>query len=132
MTTVYEAINLAADHIERNPSQFDFHAAITPNGPGCGAPGCAIGWTIHFMGETHHRFDSFAEESLLAGGDQCAFYKKMHDLEGDWTRDAIICSVALRKYADKYLGHEKPKRDLIPTSVREIFSRTYTAKDLTV
>ena len=132
MTTVYEAIMLAADHIEKNPSEFSYVSGTTPSGPGCGTPGCAIGWTIHFMGETHHHFDYFAKESLLAGGYQCAFYKKMYALEIDWTLDATICSAALRKYADKYLGHEKPKRDLIPAGVREIFSRTYTAKDLTV
>ena len=134
MTTVYEAIMLAADHIERNPDRFCFLTNSTPKGRGCGSSGCAIGWIIHFMGETHSGFDRVAREHLRVK-EQFEFYVKMSELESRWKESAAACAIALRKYADKYLSHQKPKaepRDLIPAGVREIFSRTYTAKDLTV
>ena len=49
MTTVYEAIMLAADHIERNPADFNFMSIGIPD---CGTPGCALGWIGSFGGLT--------------------------------------------------------------------------------
>ena len=158
MTTVYEAINLAADHIERNPKLFRFNANRVPE---CDTPGCAIGWVAHFRG--HKVTGKFADDNVHGSACVAAlgvnfydFYDRMRALMtgGPWCDSAAICAATLRKYAEKYHGHEQTlsifaeieaasaslkatlrenrKRDLIPAGVREIFSHTYTAKDLTV
>ena len=166
MTTVYEAIMKAADHIERNPEDFNFMSVAIPS---CGTPGCALGWIGSFGGLSKGScgFSDAAtdllklEPELLGGSGSCetsefAFYNRMDALCGNmlWRKAAHVCADALRKYAEKYHAPKgslraltavdesfvqlpafitaQPKRDLIPAGVREIFSRTYTAKDLTV
>ena len=142
MTTVYEAIMRAADHIERNPGEFKFVATEIPVRPGCGTPGCALGWIGCFL-------DMRAGTSLFVGHERvperlgieptqetifgtATFYARMKDLcfskSDAWAFDAKMCADTLREYAEKYHA----PRDLIPAGVREIFSRTYTARDLTV
>ena len=142
MTTVYQAIVNAADHIERNPAAFDFMSVGIPD---CDTPGCALGWIGSFGGLTKSAcgFSDAATDLLrlepepLDGGgitrsNDFTFYNRMDALCGNkvWRKAAHVCAATLRKYAEKY--HAPAKRDLIPASVREIFDHTYTAKDLTV
>lgn len=42
-----EAILKAADHIEANPGLYDFQKIVVP---GCGTPGCMVGWVGCFKG----------------------------------------------------------------------------------
>ena len=49
---VYEAIVKAAWAIENHPQEFDFNSQVYPPGPGCGTPGCALGWIGTFLGKT--------------------------------------------------------------------------------
>lgn len=102
---VYEAIMKAADHIEKNPGDFDFGNFRVP---GCGTPGCALGWIGVYAGigagaSVHH----VVEKQLLRNGD---FYENMRGLiGGGWHDDAKQCARGLRLYAERYHAHEKPK-----------------------
>ena len=157
MTTVYEAIMLAADHIEGNPGLFRFNATTVPE---CDTPGCAIGWVAHFRG--HQVTGDFVHDNVHGRACIAALGVNFHDfydrmrgvMTGAWCASPAACAATLRKYAEKYHASNgtlraltavdesfvqlpacitaQPKRDLIPAGVREIFSRTYTAKDLTV
>ena len=159
MTTVYEAIMKAADHIERNPGAFNFMRLHLPNDHHCGTAGCAIGWIGHFSGMDFEKgaggvcrvHYNVCKPAL--GVEHETFYARMNELGQGWTGSASMCVSTLRKYAEKYHGHEQTlsifdaieeasaslkaslrenrKRDLIPAGVREIFAHTYTAKDLT-
>lgn len=124
---IYNAIMKAADHIERNPQEFSFVSVVIPKEP-CGSPGCALGWIGHFAGAArpHTRSiscvaanETYDEEtrrllrleSPLLGITQAEFYERMKDASGshDWRYSAPHCAVALRLYAEKYHGEEKPK-----------------------
>ena len=138
MTTVYEAIMLAASQIEGNPEKFDFMATEVPST--CRTPGCALGWIGHYLGmgsRTEYISHRHVPEKLGIQSPNpddphsgaVAFYRILDGFgESGWRHSAAICAATLRKYAKKYHA----PRDLIPAGVREIFSRTYTAKDLTV
>lgn len=52
MTTIRQAILQAADHIEKNPCDFNFYSVDKPE---CGTPGCALGWIGVFMGIEERR-----------------------------------------------------------------------------
>lgn len=92
---IREAILAAASHIERNPVEFEWATCVTPNHPGCGTPGCALGWIACYMGTTMPRLDSSMNRFS-------AFYKTMNDLAPGWMDSAAICAYGLRLYADKY------------------------------
>lgn len=130
---IRQAILKAADHIERNPGQFNFMAAGVPHP--CGSPGCALGWTGHFMGCT----DGFNEVCSVMGLaitrpelpelGEFDFYNRMDAINGDngWRWEASKCAATMRLYADKYHPAEvSERRDLIPASVRAIFQMTTT------
>lgn len=104
-----QAMYSAADSIEQNPEMFDFGSLSIP---GCGLPGCALGWTAHHLGM---RGNGLAKVCLALGlpllpkyadeGDcwrAMTFYDRMDALSNDWHSNAIECSKALRLYADKY------------------------------
>ena len=104
---IRNAVLLAADYIEKFPSEFDFFALNVPTGKHCGSPGCALGWIAHFMG---HRLDDW---SGLVGVGDIEFYERMdafegHDADaagqyGNWKGSAELCAKALRQYAEAYL-----------------------------
>jgi hypothetical protein len=103
------AILKAADHIERNPKQFDYASVWQPDAPNCGTPGCALGWIASFAKykSSNKTFGCVARDLLGLlddygdGGDD-AFYKRMGGIDEDWNRNARICAATLREYADKY------------------------------
>lgn len=117
MNTLYAAIHLAADHIERNPSEFDFSEYAIPIR--CGSPGCAIGWVGFFSSYGTY---STINDSIM-GVSESTFYDRMDDISAalysntDWIYRADLCAAVLRAYARRY---HKP----IPDSVRELFSET--------
>lgn len=104
---IRDAILLTADLIETTPSEFDFFSIEIPEGPGCGTPGCAVGWICCFQG-----IHEDSEFDRGVGGDACSFYQRMaeidgHDWEasgnwGPWTKDAAHCARNLRIYADRH------------------------------
>jgi hypothetical protein len=101
--TIREAILRAADHIEANPGEFDFWSARTPDHPGCGTPGCALGWIQSFHGFrvcVGHGVFSGAAGAL--GVDEGDFYERMMAFDRGWYRNAKRCACALRLYADKH------------------------------
>ena len=124
MTTVYEAINLAADRIEGNPESYAFGCLFVP----CdGEPGCMWGHIGRALGmdedtgnmEVAEACGTFSTMSLYA------FAEKLFP---GYTSNPTLAAKALRAYATEFHA----PRDLIPAGVREIFAHTYTAKDLTV
>lgn len=126
MTTIYEAVMRAADHIERNPREFDFHSPALPMAPGCGTPGCALGWIGYFgsvrgyggCGDRVPLYLGLSEEShpQYAGGrfkhPTFAFYNRMDAVFGsnEWINSATACARAMRLYAAKYLQPAKPEQ----------------------
>jgi hypothetical protein len=114
---IYNAIMRAADHIDRNPGDFQFTQGIVPHA--CGTPGCALGWVGHFLGTRQDTYHGVAEVDLELHterwyghvGPTFAFYNRMEKISGGrkWMDRAEECARCLRLYAEKYHGHEKPK-----------------------
>lgn len=120
MTSLYTAIMKAADHIERYPQAFDFGEISVP--PVCGTPGCALGWIGHFAElpvasplrlvahyDPTSRWRPDEAMPLMGVLTQDEFYDRMDAFCVDWRHDATNCANALRLYAEKYHGHEKPQ-----------------------
>jgi len=136
MTTTYEAILQAADHIGSHPADFNFMAQHIPTG--CGSPGCALGWIGYFAKIKPVAYYSFADvahdvlrlgleskEALWRYGAAHEFYDRIGDickefglLKSDWMFNATACAMALREYAEKY---HAPK-SAIPTPILAIFN----------
>jgi hypothetical protein len=118
---IRDAILKAADHIESHPEEFDFHSV---DRPGCGTPGCALGWIGVFGEVTKPAGRSWlGAVSDYIAVDSVVFYQRMSELDGYWTVFHDSCARALRAYADKY--HPAESRSLIPESVRVIFTMTH-------
>jgi hypothetical protein len=113
---IRDAILKAADHIERHPSEFNFIIPSIPAGPGCGSPGCALGWIGSFAGMRGHYTDVAGK--ILGAENPIAFYELLTEAEGvkrvahcdpgtywthgQWWLNAPACAAALRLYADKH------------------------------
>jgi hypothetical protein len=110
---IRDAILAAASHIERNPGEFAFSSINIPDGPGCGTPGCAIGWIAAFRKGEYQSFNGKAWNAVCnpMGINDSLFYDRMCVLDGghEWKHDAARCAGALRAYAYKY----HPARPLI-------------------
>jgi hypothetical protein len=120
---IREAILKAANQIERHPETFEFFSF---DKPGCGTPGCALGWIGAFMNFRHDSVSYAADTAeQVLGIQEGDFYTRMHTVLGGgklddrWTDDAAMCAWTLRGYADAY--HPAAPRDAIPSSVRAIF-----------
>ena len=127
---IYQAIMKAADHIEANPSEFRFWSTRCPEHPGCGTPGCALGWISSFAKQRQdvHR-GCLILMGLPAGpSGSFRFYRRMNDFDPSWREAATNCAAALREYADMYHGDLKPKPD-IPASIRALFDQTVEDPD---
>ncbi len=105
LMSIREAMLKAADQIEQHPETFDFYSS---NIPGCGTPGCALGWTAAFrfgLSEGVDFFSGFDSLGRAVGFDNGSdFYDQMNDIAGssDWTDEATLCASVMRQYADKY------------------------------
>lgn len=122
---IREAILKAADHIEANPGEFNFCSAGVPYGPGCGTPGCALGWIGAFAGHRMrgegYGFSGVAADVLglptasehrdvgIAHDAADQFYRMMDLFSDDWRFNAVDCAAALRTYADRYHPEEYPE-----------------------
>lgn len=117
---IREAILKAADHIEANPGLFNFEYITVP---GCGSPGCALGWIGAFYGIQ-------ADETIcrmsvdVMGIDSLEFYGRMREIaRGNWRETAAGCAANLRLYANKYHPEQLPsisaELDRIFSTVRE-------------
>ena len=116
MTSIYDAIMKAADHIESCPQEFRFMSTVTPEHPGCGTSGCAMGWIGTFAGlkgdfDVAANFLELPKERLRSERSSSAeysfaFYNRMDDVFGGkgWKDSAALCAQALRLYASKYHG----------------------------
>lgn len=115
---IRQAILAAADHIERNPSEFNFYSIDIPRNPGCGTPGCALGWIATFLGMSNYSAYHHGKglEDVL-GISSIRFYSRMIELDPSWHLFAENCAKTLRLYVDKY--HPVPA---LPQAVRDIFS----------
>ena len=119
---IYDAIMAAANHIERNPSQFKFSSVLVPEGPECGTPGCALGWIGTFAGVKHPYTGSISlvasiEEKWDTWGGRPflpettgTFYARMDALAQTvmWRDNATLCAQTMRAYAEKYHRDERP------------------------
>src|SRR6185437_10876015 len=103
---VYNAIMRAADHIERHPQEFNFNSTSIPDGPGCGTPGCALGWIAVFSDReaSHYKSPCYPEgyrsigaiaENALNCSSSLEFYFRMHTIAPKWRSDAATCAQAL-------------------------------------
>lgn len=105
----------AANSIEQNPEMFSF---VSIDMPGCGMPGCALGWIAYHVGGCGHIYGNgwwshLVEEAI--GCDSMGFYDRMNELTlHEWKNSAPECAKALRLYADKYYP-------FIPDNVLAIF-----------
>ena len=147
MTTVYEAIMLAADQIERDPASYRFGSLRVP----CdGERGCMWGHVGRALGFPQGT-GIYKVSASLGVGDEHLYNFGETRFPG-FTGDPAAAAKLLRAYANEFHAPKwslraltavdesfvqlpafitaQPKRDLIPAGVREIFSRTYTAKDL--
>lgn len=113
---IYSAVMKAADHIERNPQDFNYDAVTLPGVPrsldrtpdNCG---CAIGWIMHMAGVKRTPFFGFSEfAGALNAGSPPEFYVRMSGFAPGWERDASLCAKGLRLYAQKYLTPPKTRR----------------------
>lgn len=113
---LYQAIMRAADHIEQNPELFDFHASVVPE---CGSPGCALGWIGFFANISPGISVSDASDAMDTS--DWTFYHVMDALTEDvgddengngWMANARLCALGLRRYAEKYFGHERQVAEL--------------------
>lgn len=113
MSKLRQAILSAADWIEKHPDEFDFSSISIPDRPGCGTPGCALGWIATFHG--YHEFGPIGIAQKIMGvpgagyfseGGEGAipFYDRMDEIAGEvnWRDAAKDCANTLRLYADKY------------------------------
>lgn len=108
---VYQAVLIAANHIEKNPDDFRFQRYQAPDR--CGSPGCALGW-IGFFG--HLGRDAGEVGNALCEEGDGQFYDRMSSLtrkeERDdgvsWRRSAALCAKGMRRYAEKHLNYYKP------------------------
>lgn len=110
---IYQAIMKAADHIEANPSLYDFSCSR----PECGSPGCMLGWIGVYLGMPDDTIN--VEVSTALGLEQWTgiFYHRVDELSGgncQYVLDARVAAKGMRLYAEKYHGHEKPQQR--PTS----------------
>ena len=125
MMNIRQAILKAADSIEQHPKMFSFGSLSIP---GCGSPGCALGWTGHHLGMRGYGLKNICIAIGLPlltkykDRDDCwramTFYTRMTELigSGDWRNSAPECAKALRLYADKYhpAEHKRFHKALIP------------------
>lgn len=112
MTSLYTAIMQAADHIERNPKEFNWWSTVCPEHPGCGTPGCALGWIGTFAGMSADGMGLRETATLLIGSEEpMEFYCRMDESceEGvnGWTDNPRICAKTLRRYAERFHQREQ-------------------------
>ena len=122
---IRQAILKAADSIENDPNLFDYSSLKVPD-PGCGVPGCALGWIDFHLG--------MEKEACMGKGD--IVYKALgikHDAgfthltetvgHQKWMHSAKECAKALRQYADVHHPATVAaiKHTGIPDNVRKIF-----------
>ena len=121
---IRQAILKAADHIERNPSDFQFSSLAVPGQ--CGTPGCALGW-IGYFGCV--KSDSWlfltvtnSDVARFLGLETTGyFYNRVGDCSKqvngtrwyEWHARADLCAAALRLYADRYHPESNFARDII-------------------
>lgn len=112
---IYQATLAAADHIERNPGNYDFCGAV--RSPSSTADkGCLIGWIAYFVGEAADQpCGSQSDDAPLArrlvGVSFAEFEERFTPLvlrNGGSYSDAGPSAAALREYAAKYLA--KPQQ----------------------
>ena len=121
---IRQAILKAADWIEGHPSEFLFSSSSRPSHPGCGTPGCALGWigTFLYADAELKPWPSFGScLPDLGFKDSLDFYCLLSEAENgvkrnptavdgpthwtygaSWVYKAEGCARALRLYADKY------------------------------
>ena len=104
---IRNAILAAADHIERNPKDYDFMRWAVPDG-NCKA--CMLGWIGHFLGMVG-AVNNEVKRAISPDNDWDAFYCRVRDALGSsrFQSDASEAAKALRLYADKYHPAEPAK-----------------------
>ena len=123
-TDIRQAILKAANHIEANPGLFDFQSLEVP---GCGTPGCIVGWVGHFMG-VEHGTNCWGDDCVgIMGVESNAFFDRMLELqeqdetEEPFTSDVGVAARFMRLYADKYHPESYPE---VSKELARIFSDT--------
>lgn len=94
---IYDAMHKAADHIERNPGDYNFFNTFVPE---CGTPGCLLGWVGLFLGR---KSGSNLEALEVVGLEGMDFYDLVDEFTGElWLVKADLAAQGLRGYAEKY------------------------------
>lgn len=110
-TQIRTAILRAADHIARNPNDFNWKSVHVG---GCGTPACAVGWIGAFLGiPATGKYPNGApyKENIetvakAVGVHNMDFYRRMRGIDKDWRTEHARIAPALRAYADKYFPAE--------------------------
>lgn len=104
MNRLYRAMIAAAEQIEKHPSTFNFNAV---GYPGCGAPGCAIGWIGYFYGTRDQGYECYIDEVEHDTGivddefyDLMDKYDTTEDYRDSWMDNAKTCADTLRLVAE--------------------------------
>lgn len=114
---VYSAIMKAADHVEREPSLYEFRNVRVPD---CGSPGCMLGWIGYFLGirpgtliQSYCSPQVATPAKLLGLKSQTDFYQRLNDfgLDGSYVRDHKFAARVMRLYAEKYHSGESSAED---------------------
>ena len=98
------AILKAADRIESNPAAYSF---VRSGKPGCGSPGCLMGWIGFYAGVSEDRRNAATYASQVAqqlfgmGHWSQAVYLITSHASG-YAKDAKVAARLLRAYANKY------------------------------
>ena len=96
--SLYEAVMHAADHIERQPHDYDFEKPLIPKS---GGPASALAWIhvysgIKGLGPAGRTADSIN----LFGVNEDEFCKRMNEAVGpQWQEEASVCASGLRLFA---------------------------------
>lgn len=114
MNQTRQIILRAAEHIERNPTDFYFYGGYIPVPGECDTQTCALGWIGYFAGLRCGSWNIIAVAHEVLGldaedGDR-EFYDRMEEFApsrnprkwGAWSTNAAACARALRAYADMY------------------------------
>lgn len=109
LVDIRQAILNAADLIEKSPDRYDFYSN---DKPGCGTPGCMLGWIGHFMGVPASRgvlpYTAAVSRALGFEGASAhhEFVSQLLDVCHPLSLHPLIgkheVSKSLRLYADKY------------------------------
>lgn len=106
---LYDAMNDAADTIDRYPHKFNFASTSMPKR---GSQACAIGHTLDQLNAVPHENWGDYDVEKFMGVQQQEFYDRMDKLNptrDDWREHADVAAKTMRHYAKVYISRPMQK-----------------------